>query len=417
MTLNQAGGYGAGAAPWPRDHGMAQGSVHSEKADIDLTAGTSATGPLRIVQMIDRLERPGGAESLMVTLAEALRRQPVELTFVTIKPSDPNMIREIEELGADVVPFTASKLVHPGRFADLCNFLGRQKFDLIHTHLTGATILGALAGAWTRIPVVTTIHNTVFRADRHLYHGRLERWLLRHVVREVIGVGKETARIARARLKGRRVLAMPNAVPEAPVLDRDQQARLRADMGMPPECEDGVLLVWAGRMTEQKGLSDLLAAFANLCRTHPQIHLALAGDGDLADGLRSRVEALGIADRVSFLGLRTDVPALFAAADLYVSSSHWEGFPIATLEAMAAGLTIVATAVGDVPTILDGDVGVVVPPHRPDLLADSLARVIDDEPHRHHLGQSAKARIDRDYRAEAWAEAHLGLYRRILNRT
>jgi len=149
----------------------------------DPTIGTSisaATRPLRIVQMIDRLKRPGGAESLMVTLADALRHRPVKLTYVTIKPSDPEMVREIESLGAEVVPFTASKLVHPGRFASLCRFFVEQKVDLIHTHLTGATILGALASAWTKIPAVTTIHNTVFRADRHLYHGRIERWLLRH---------------------------------------------------------------------------------------------------------------------------------------------------------------------------------------------------------------------------------------------
>ncbi|MGI9500429.1 MAG: glycosyltransferase [Geminicoccaceae bacterium] len=416
MSGNLAGGHGAGTAPWPLDDAVRRGPDLAGEASSDLSAGT-VTGPLRIVQMIDRLERPGGAEALMVTLAEALRHQPVKLTFVTIKPSDPGMIREIEKLGADVVPFTASKLVHPARFAELCRFLGRQGIDLIHTHLTGATILGALAGAWTRIPVVTTIHNTVFRADRHLYHGRLECWLLRHVVREVIGVGRETARITRTRLKGRDVLALANAVCEAPVLDQGQQARLRAEMGMSPERKDGVLLVWAGRMTEQKGLPDLLAAFTKLSRTHPHVHLALAGDGDLADGLRSRAEVHGITDRVSFLGLRTDVPSLFAAADLYVSSSHWEGFPVATLEAMAAGLPVVATAVGDVPTILEGDVGIILPPHRPDLLTDSLAQVIDDVPLRHLLGHRAKARIDRDYRANAWAEAHLNLYRRVLIRT
>lgn len=402
MTADLAGGCSTDAAPWPRDPTAGNGAL-------------AAAGRVRIVQMIDRLERPGGAEALMVTLAEALRHHPVKLTFVTIKPSDPGMIREVETLGADVAPFTASKLVHPGRFVDLCRFLKRQKTDLIHTHLTGATILGALAGAWTRIPVVTTIHNTVFRADRHPYHGRLERWLLRHVVREVIGVGSETARVTRERLKGRAVHAIANAVPEAPVLDRDERIRLRAEMGMPPDIADGLVLVWAGRMTEQKGLPDLLAAFADLCRTHRNVQLALAGDGDLAGGLRARAEGLGIADRITFLGLRKDVPALFAAADLYVSSSHWEGFPVATLEAMAAGLPIVATSVGDVPTILEDDAGVIVPPHRPDVLADSLAQVIDDVPLRHLLGQRAKARIDHEYRAETWAEAHLDLYRQVLN--
>lgn len=386
--------------------------------DPSTTTGAASTvRPLRIVQMIDRLQRPGGAEALMVTLADALRHQPVALTFVTIKPSDPGMVREIETLGAEVMPFIAAKLVHPGRFVDLCRFLREREIDLIHTHLTGATILGALAGARTGIPVVTTVHNTVFGADRHLYHGRLERWLLRHVVRDVIAVGRETAKITRARLKGRDVHAIPNAVPDALALGPEERARLRVEMGMPPEIEDGVLLIWAGRMTEQKGLPDLLAAFADVCRARPQIRLALAGDGEEALAIRAQAETRGITDRICFLDLRADVPALFAAADIYVSSSHWEGFPIATLEAMAAGLPVVATAVGDVPTILEGDAGIVVPPRRPDLLADGLSQVIDDASRRHRLGERAKARIDRDFRAESWAGAHLDLYSQLVDRS
>ena len=372
---------------------------------------------LKVAHVIDRLQRPGGAETLMVTLAQAMENMPVELTFLTIKPSDPAMVREIEICGARVRPFVARKLVNPRRMGALCRFMRDNDFDLIHTHLTGATILGAITGIWNGVPVITTIHNTVFQADSHPYHGRLEKLLLRRYVSEVIAVGKETAKVSQARLNGRTVKVIPNAVPDSPTLSGAARQHLRATMGVPPESDgDTILLVWAGRLTKQKGLGDLLTSFADLCRIYDHIRLAIIGDGELAAELRAQSSALGAADRICFAGLRSDVMDLFAAGDIYVSASHWEGFPIAMLEAMSAGLPVVATDVGDTATILSDGAGVVVPPGRPEMLAAELGKVIANETFRYRLAHEAKRRIESQYRAKTWAEAHLALYRLVLGR-
>jgi glycosyltransferase involved in cell wall biosynthesis len=377
-------------------------------------------GPARrfkIAQMIDRLERPGGAEALMVTLAEAMASLPVDLTFITIKPSDQAMIREIEATGARVRPFIARKLVAPRRLGALCRFIRQEGFDLIQTHLTGATILGTAAGLICRVPVVTTVHSTVFQSDRHPYHGRLERHLLRRRIREVIAVGRETAKVSRERLGGRDLTVIPNAVAAAPVLDQAERQRLRSEMGVPDGRDDALLLVWAGRLAEAKGLPDLLEAFASLAEGDQRAFLAIVGDGSMEGELKRLSEEMGLNERVRFTGRRSDVMRLFAAGDIHVSASHWEGFPIAMLEAMSAGLPVVATAVGDVPTILADGAGLMVAPSDPRALAAELAKVLADDTLRRRLGQAAQARVATRYRAAAWAEAHLDLYRRLLGVT
>src|SRR5205807_4507369 len=115
----------------------------------------------------------------------------------------------------------------------------------------------------------------------------------------------------------------------------------------------------------------------SLLTSHPDVHLAIAGRGDLADALSARARELGVAGRLHLLGLRSDVADVLAAADLFVLPSLSEGLPLALLEAMFAGLPIVASRVGEIPTALvDGECGVLVPPGDPAALAAAQARLL-----------------------------------------
>jgi len=167
--------------------------------------------------------------------------------------------------------------------------------------------------------------------------------------------------------------------------DSDRGRAFREMNGLPA----GPLLVSTSRLHEQKGHDLAVRALADL---PGEARLALAGAGKCEAGIRERARELGVADRVRLLGHVDEIPDLLCAADAFVLASRFEGMPNSVLEAMAAGLPIVATAVGDVPRMLeDGVSGLLVPPEDGRALAGALARVLDDADLARALGRAARA--------------------------
>jgi len=134
----------------------------------------------------------------------------------------------------------------------------------------------------------------------------------------------------------------------------------------------------------------------------------------LFEDIRSLISRLSLEKNVLLLGARQDVPRLLAASDLYVSSSHWEGLPLAILEAMMAGLPVVATDVGDIPRLITADTGLVIPPHQPRAIAEAIAELLRDPGQLREMGAAARARAMQDYSPRVWMERLLNLYRQLL---
>lgn len=366
-------------------------------------------GP-HIAQMIDGL-RFGGAEQLILTFARALQRRNVKLTVITLKRDEPQMQQELQAMGVRVKPFHSRKLVDPVRFWKLWQFMRRERFDVIHTHLTMSNILGATVGRLSGIPVVTSLHNTRTRSQSHMYHGRLEEWLLKYSVQRVVAVGWSVAEVYQERLSPKPIVVIPNAVPSPPVLSNESREDLRSSLSIGPE---NTLLIAVGRLEAQKAFDDLLIAFAELQETQPQTRLIIAGQGPDQTVLGDQIQELDLTGEAQLLGLRDDVPALLAASDIFVSSSHWEGLPLATLEALMAGLPVVVTAVGDVPRVVTDESGILVPPGQPKQLAAALRRVVVDDDLRRSLGQSAQRTANESFEVEAWVDKILALYGELI---
>jgi len=172
--------------------------------------------------------------------------------------------------------------------------------------------------------------------------------------------------------------------------------------------EDDILIASVARLEPQKAPELLVESFARALGGSSRCHLLLAGDGGLREAARQRAEHLGVAERVHFLGVCADVPELLAASDLFALASLWEGSPLSVLEAMAAGLPVVATAVGGVPELVeDGMTGVLVPPGNPEALGRALALLAHDAERRRAMAKAAGAHVARftlDSMVEAYAE-------------
>ncbi|CAG0960079.1 partial N-acetyl-alpha-D-glucosaminyl L-malate synthase, partial [Anaerolineae bacterium] len=246
--------------------------------------------------------------------------------------------------------------------------------------------------------------------DKRSLKDRLEGWALRFLAQRVIVVGYIVAEAHRARLHGRSIDVIPNAVVMPLPIDPDRRLELRKQLIGDPTRP---LLIAVGRLSPPKGYGDLLEAFADLRKTHPATALVIVGSGSEHPYLEEKISALGLQRDAQLLGARNDVAQLLAASDIYVSSSHWEGMPLTLLEAMATGLPVVATDVGDVPNVIANGTGIVVPSYDPANLANALRGLLDDPARMHAMGLAAKTHVSENYGVSKWFDQYLRLYAQL----
>jgi glycosyltransferase involved in cell wall biosynthesis len=171
-------------------------------------------------------------------------------------------------------------------------------------------------------------------------------------------------------------------------------------------------IIMVARFSPQKNQMDLLSAFSAL-KGNPT--LIFVGDGPLLEKCRAKARILKLTPGVQFLGERHDVADLLAQSHIAVLSSNWEGLPISILEAMRAGLPVVATRVGGVPELVeDGITGYLVPPHDPRALATALQRLLDSPEDRHRMGQRGREKMLRQFSVECMVAKTLEVYRDVL---
>lgn len=294
----------------------------------------------------------------------------------------------------------------------LCFLAGRG--DLVHIHMAehGSVLrkgILVLLAAFFRVPVVLHLHGGRF-PEQVRNAGPLTRWAIRRMVAlcsEVVVLGDFWRRfmIEEFGPDARRVTVLHNAVPgpaAIPLRPGDRPVRI----------------LFLGRLIKLKGVHVLLEALAAAsCRSRAW-ELVIAGDGDL-DTYRRQAEALGLADRVSFTGWldQDGCRRQLLQADVLVQPSMFEGLPMAVLEAMAHGLTIIATPVGSVADAVEHEVtGLLVPPGEVQPLTDALVRVLDDAELRRQLGLGARRKFEACFDIAVYRERIIELYRRNARR-
>ncbi|HET9253542.1 MAG TPA: glycosyltransferase family 4 protein [Candidatus Eisenbacteria bacterium] len=197
------------------------------------------------------------------------------------------------------------------------------------------------------------------------------------------------------------IRVVPSGIDLAPHARPRDRAAIRAREGL---AEGEILVLQVAALAPHKSQHDLLRAARAAIDRRPELRFWIAGEGALRGELERERDALSLGDRVRFLGFREDVFDLLAAADLFCVSSYLEGMGTSTLDAMAAGLAVVATRVGGIPEIVeDGVTGVLVEPRDPEALARALAELAGDGPRRERMGEEARIKV-RDFSADRTAE-------------
>jgi glycosyltransferase involved in cell wall biosynthesis len=288
---------------------------------------------------------------------------------------------------------------------ELIRLCRKVRPDIVHAHSSKMGVLGRLAAWIARVPVrLLTVHGWSFAAYDGLA-GRFFLWierLMRPLTTAVVCVAEETREqgLAARTCDLRRTVVIPNAV--------DVRSFSAMSGG-----SSTAQIVGVGRFAYPKDFTTLLKALA---RVREPCHAVLAGAGPALPAVAAAVREHGLSERVELLGARADIPELLGRSDVFVLSSRSEGFPVSILEAMAAGLPVVATDVGGVAeAVEDGDTGLLVPSADFEALACALGRLLSDADLRRRLGAAGRARALRLFDLPRYRAAYVELYDRELH--
>lgn len=354
----------------------------------------------------------GGLESVVRTLAggQAARGNKVHAALVVEPGKPPPLAQTLGAAGVEAHVLELGARAYRAERTALMRLAASTAADLVHTHGYRSDVIGGSAGRGAGLPVVSTAHGFIGGTRR----GQLNEWIQRRALRRadaVIAVSEPLrARLVASGIGRDRVHLIPNAwAPAAAPLSR---ADARSALGIP----DGAAAIgWVGRLGFEKGPDVLLDALALIGASSPgpPLEVSVIGEGREGPALRARTAAWA-GPAVSWHGMLPDASRYFSAFDLYVLSSRTEGTPISLLEAIAAGVPVVAAAVGGVPDVTGMDGALLVPPDDPAALAAAIQAAFRDPAAARERARRALKRVEDHYAAEPWLDRHDALYQTLL---
>lgn len=351
----------------------------------------------------------GGGPRQVYDLARRLPRDEFEVSVAA--PRDGAFFDRFRALGLAVTEVGADRL-DPRALRATLRLVRERGIQVIHSHGKGAGLYGRLAARWTGVSAVHTFHGIHYeRYPPHLaqlylaLERRLARW-----TRTVISVSatQEAEALALGLLTPSQSATVVNGV------DLEEQDRLVARAPLAREglglARDLFVLGTIARFDPVKRLDALVGALGALRR--PRVALLLVGGGAERDRLGRLAAGARLDGRVVFAGWLDEPARVFPAIDLYVSASQKEGLPLAVLDAMGAGLAVVATDVpGHRDVVRHGETGLLVPPGAEQALAAAIEALVDDPERRRRMGDAGRERVLREFSTQLMVAKTAEIYR------
>ena len=290
-------------------------------------------------------------------------------------------------------------------------FIRRQKIDILHSHLFGAITGAALSAFLTRTPHVGTIHDTYTLAERRLRAYLLWGAAIFGTKLVVVSMQMKDYIEGLCKFPQGAIGVISNGV-NLNAFSGSRTMSIRAELGFGAE---DIILISVGRLVEIKGYDILIKAFSLLNSGQRPVRLLIVGDGPERGKYETMISKMGIEERVMLLGQRNDVPELLKSSDCFVLSSRSEGLSCSIIEAMAAGLPIVATDVGgNAELIKDGISGYLVPPDDPVSLANGLRELISNDNKRRQFGKGGFEIACSNFSIDSMMKQYVSLYNSLL---
>jgi glycosyltransferase involved in cell wall biosynthesis len=355
---------------------------------------------------------PGGTERLVIEIVRRTRAQcrSIVCCLDDLGEWAPELIRE----GIPVVALGRRPGFHPSLGWRIAAVVRRHGPVVLHCHQYTPFVYGAVAARLTGAGLVFTEHGRLSDVRASLKR-RLVNPLLGRVGGAMFAVSDHLREHMLAEgLPARRVTVIRNGIDPGAEPTQELRRAGRAILGLP---SDAFVVGTAARLDPVKDLGTLLTAFNLFRGAQPAARLVVFGDGPARDVLSAQAAALGIANRVTFTGHRIDVRALLPALDVFANSSVSEGISLTILEAMAASLPVVATAVGGTPEVVSPDrTGLLVPARDPLQLCEAFTQLAADLHRRTALGVAGRRRVLKYFTIDRMVSDYMAQYERAMPR-
>ena len=345
----------------------------------------------------------------MAYLADGLRARHHRAVVVAQKGGE--AARRLRAAGHDVVERRMRGEADLVAIARLAFLFRRLRPDVVHLHTSHAHALGRLAAKLGGRPAVVVSRRVDFSIFRRSFFG-LNGLKYRKGVDRLVAVSGAVKRVLEcdgldpARITVVRDAIDPDRVRKATPVD----VRARLALAGPAR-----VVLAVGALVGHKGHRHLVAAIPAIVAAEPDAHVVIAGEGKLRDELTALASALGVTKRLSLPGYVDDVAGWFAAADVFVMPSVEEGLGSSVLDAMAAGVPIVATTAGGIPeAVRDGVDGLLVPPGDADALAAGVVALLRDRYRAHGLAAEASRRVEAEFAVRRMVDETIAVYRAVL---
>lgn len=355
------------------------------------------------INILQVAKSSGGVGVYVERLVKALNKDDFHITVACLSEGADQLAADLSSLqGVTAVAIPMAHNIDP--FSDfrvllkLAQLIRRGNFDLIHAHTSKPGFFARISAIGTHIPVIYQPHAFAFHEGSSKWkagiYAAIERLNARFLTKKIITVcneEKERAIFYRIAKNNTQLITILTGIELDPFkLARDRTV-VREELGL----EANAILVGAvGRLVEQKAPFDFIKMASQVGKLHPEIQFVWIGDGPLIDDARKLVKSFNLQDAFHFIGHRKDVPSILTALDYFILSSHWEGFSLAVLEAMAAGLPVVSTQVtGAAEAIVVGETGYLAPVGDVGRLVELLISLVENPEMAKGFGDAARKRV------------------------
>ena len=363
---------------------------------------------LTIAQFIDTRVM-GGAEVVVGDLLIALKERGIRglLFHFGLSELESSLNKNnIQTIELDSWSYYKSSISLPFFCRNFRKLLAREKVDVLHSHLYGSVIGGTFSTAFSSLKHVGSLHDKYSLEESFLRPRMLKFCSI--LGTKLSSVSAEIAKSISAESSLVRVI--PNGV-SLPLINSEATSEVRLRVRNTLKIDDNEIVVTCvARFVALKSQESLIDAFAKLTDNR-SIRLIFAGDGPTLSHCMDKSKALGLEDRIDFLGFTSNVSDLLTASDIFALSSTTEGLSRSILEAMGHGLPVIATNVGGNSELVEHNVsGLLIKPNSPDDYLENLQRLVGDSDLRQRLATAARERVARDYSQERMVNSYLSMY-------
>ena len=376
---------------------------------LSIIEATTVTGPAKNLLNFCRL---------MQSCEFAVDGKPsVEVSIVTfdrgVSESSPSaFVIAAREMGITVDVINERFRFDPSVISQLRTIVARRAPDVIQTHMIKSHFLVKLTGLGNAHPWIAYHHGYTSTDKKMLAYNQLNRWSLRSAERVITVCAAFSKQLTRAGVRPERISVCHNSVKAPRRISPPEQRALRKKFQI---SDNERVIVSVGRLSREKGHEDLVQAIASVREMDPTLKfkVLLVGDGPELQQLESRTADLRLNEEIVFVGHVSDVTPFYSIADVLALPSHSEGSPNVLLEAMAAGIPVVATAVGGVPEIaVSGENALLVPARHPHEFAEALLQILNEQDLAEKLAANATIRA-REFSPEAYAHRMIHIYKQV----